>query len=98
MRFRVIDTGIGVPADAMGKLFQPFQQVEATRGKRLGGSKRSDGLTIWPRDTSSRSTVIWNRCVIASMPIWRPSLAPRRIMLCYRATTPELKIATSSSL
>jgi len=38
VRFRVIDTGIGVPADAMGKLFQPFQQVEATRGKRLGGT------------------------------------------------------------
>ena len=38
VRFRVIDTGIGVPTDAMGKLFQPFQQVETSRGKRLGGT------------------------------------------------------------
>ena len=38
VRFRVVDTGIGVPAEAMGKLFQPFQQVETARGKRMGGT------------------------------------------------------------
>jgi len=38
VRFKVIDTGIGVPPEAMGRLFQPFQQVETARGKRLGGT------------------------------------------------------------
>jgi len=38
VRFKVIDTGIGVPPEAMNRLFQPFQQVETARGKRLGGT------------------------------------------------------------
>ena len=38
VRFKVIDTGIGVPPEAMSRLFQPFQQVETARGKRLGGT------------------------------------------------------------
>jgi len=38
VRFEVVDTGIGVPVEAMHRLFQPFQQVEAARGKRQGGT------------------------------------------------------------
>jgi len=38
VRFKVLDSGIGVPPDAMNRLFQPFQQVETLRGKRHGGT------------------------------------------------------------
>ena len=38
VRFKVLDSGIGVPPDAMNRLFQPFQQVETARGKRQGGT------------------------------------------------------------
>ncbi|MES1162615.1 MAG: ATP-binding protein, partial [Rhizobacter sp.] len=38
VRFKVLDSGIGVPPDAMNRLFQPFQQVETARGKRHGGT------------------------------------------------------------
>ena len=38
VRFKVVDSGIGVPPEAMSRLFQPFQQVETTRGKRQGGT------------------------------------------------------------
>jgi len=38
VRFQVVDSGIGVPVEAMHRLFQPFQQVEIARGRRQGGT------------------------------------------------------------
>lgn len=38
IRVCVIDTGIGVPADAQPRLFQEFTQVESLSGQRAGGT------------------------------------------------------------
>lgn len=38
VRFEVADTGIGIPAQAIPKLFQPFSQVDATRSRSHGGT------------------------------------------------------------
>jgi signal transduction histidine kinase/CheY-like chemotaxis protein len=38
LRFEVKDTGMGIPADRIGQLFQPFVQSDNTTSRRYGGS------------------------------------------------------------
>jgi signal transduction histidine kinase len=38
LRFSVRDTGIGIPADKLGVLFQTFSQVDASSTRKYGGS------------------------------------------------------------
>ncbi|MBI9044813.1 MAG: response regulator [Anaerolineaceae bacterium] len=36
--FTIRDTGLGIPADKMNRLFQPFSQVDASTARRFGGT------------------------------------------------------------
>jgi len=42
--FEVRDTGVGVAADQLDRIFEPFQQAAMIRGRRLGGTGL--GLTV----------------------------------------------------
>ena len=44
IRFNVLDTGIGIPAEKLDRIFEPFAQADHTMGKKYGGSGL--GLTI----------------------------------------------------
>ena len=38
LRFRIIDSGIGIPADRLDRLFKSFSQIDASTTRRYGGT------------------------------------------------------------
>ncbi|WP_169979056.1 PAS domain S-box protein [Tautonia rosea] len=38
LRFEIVDTGIGLPADQVHRLFRPFEQLDSSMARRYGGS------------------------------------------------------------
>jgi signal transduction histidine kinase/DNA-binding response OmpR family regulator len=61
LHFTVRDTGIGVPADHIDELFQPFRQIDVAHNKQYGGTGL--GLAICKRLAELMSGNVWAESV-----------------------------------
>jgi signal transduction histidine kinase/DNA-binding response OmpR family regulator/PAS domain-containing protein/HPt (histidine-containing phosphotransfer) domain-containing protein len=57
LHISIKDTGIGIPADKMGQLFQSFNQLDASTARKYGGSGL--GLTISKQLTEMMNGAMW---------------------------------------
>ncbi|KIL97140.1 Signal transduction histidine kinase [Paramagnetospirillum magnetotacticum MS-1] len=94
VRFDVRDTGIGIPEDAIGRLFSMFMQVDASTARRYGGtglglaiSKRLTemmGGTIGVESTPGVGSLFTFSLpfeVVEGAPASRPCLEGRRVLV-----------------
>ena len=89
LSFSVRDTGIGIPPEAMGRLFQSFSQVDASTTRRFGGTGL--GLVISTRLAELMGGRMW-----VESEVGRGSVFHFTVVVEAQASRPRMFLATGS--
>lgn len=97
MNFMVWDTGIGIPKSEIGRLFQPFVQVDGSLSRKYGGTGL--GLALVHRlvemhkgQVALHSMVGQGSQFIVSLP-WQPVLKPAETAAEKASTVPQTAVS-----
>ncbi|HEX5222361.1 MAG TPA: ATP-binding protein, partial [Verrucomicrobiae bacterium] len=75
LQFSVRDTGMGIPAERLAKLFKPFEQADASMARRFGGTGL--GLSISYRLVELMGGRMWAESTVGNGSTFNFSLALR---------------------
>ena len=98
LHIAVCDTGIGIPAERMDRLFQPFSQVDASTARHYGGTGL--GLAISKQLAELLGGAMWVESVVGRgstfhlrVPVGEVAAAPAVVPRSRPAAPPDARLA-----